>query len=297
MVLKMNKYGLFLGCTVPVRAMNYEASFRKVAESLNINLFDISDFSCCGFPTKSVSLVTALTLSARNLAIAERESLTHVLTLCNACTEMLTETNHIIKENSKISDDIRRNLNELGLTVSGNVKVKHIARFLSEDIGAEAVKEKVINPLNGLKFAVYPGCHYAKPSEIYENFDDPELPHSINELVLATGSEVIPYESSCCGGGILGIKEEVALSMSNSTLASIKENSADAMVLICPFCNVMYEQNQKKIEKTFNTEYNLPVLYLPQVLGLAFGIPKEELGFQINRIKTDRVFEKISLNS
>jgi heterodisulfide reductase subunit B len=59
----------------------------------------------------------------------------------------------------------------------------------------------------------------------------------------------------------------------------------------------MYEQNQKKIEKTFNTEYNLPVLYLPQVLGLAFGIPKEELGFQINRIKLDRVFEKISLNS
>ncbi len=293
----MNKYGLFLGCTVPVRAMNYEASFRKVAESLNINLFDISDFSCCGFPTKSVSLITALTLSARNLAIAERESLTHILTLCNACTEMLTETNHIIKENSKISDDIRRNINELGLTVSGNVKVKHIARFLSEDIGAEAVKEKVINPLNGLKFAVYPGCHYAKPSEIYENFDDPEQPHSINELVLATGSEIIPYESSCCGGGILGIKEEVALSMSNSTLASIKENSADAMVLICPFCNVMYEQNQKKIEKTFNTEYNLPVLYLPQVLGLAFGIPKEELGFQINRIKTDRVFEKISLNS
>lgn len=293
----MNKYGLFLGCTVPVRAMNYEVSFRKVAESLNIALFDIADFSCCGFPTKSVSLITALTLSARNLAIAERESLTHILTLCNACTEMLTETNHIIKEDSKTSEIIRKNLNELGLTVSGTVKVKHIARFLSEDVGAETIKEKVKNPLHGLKFAVYPGCHYAKPSEIYENFDDPEQPQSINELVLATGSEVIPYESSCCGGGILGIKEEVALSMSNSTLSSIKDNYADAMVLICPFCNVMYEQNQKKIEKTFNTEYNLPVLYLPQVLGLAFGIPKDELGFQINRIKLDRVFEKISLNS
>lgn len=292
----MNKYGLFLGCTVPVRALNYELSFRKVAESLNLELNDVMDFSCCGFPTKSISLITALTLSARNLAIAERESLTHLLTLCNACTEMLTEAKHVLAEDSKTSGVVRGNLKELGITFNNKVKVKHIVRFLYEDIGLEVIKEKIKRPLKGLKLAVYPGCHYAKPSEIYENFDDPEHPHSIDELILATGAQIVPFESSCCGGGILGIKEEVALSMSNSTLASIKENGADAMILICPFCNVMYEQNQKKIEKTFNTEYNLPVLYLPQVLGLAFGIPKEELGYQINRIKLDNFFEKIALN-
>ncbi len=94
----MDKFGLFLGCTVPVRAMNYELSFRKVANVLGIELTDIQDFSCCGFPTKSVSFETALTLSARNLAVAERASLTYVLTLCNACTEMLTEANHIYRK-------------------------------------------------------------------------------------------------------------------------------------------------------------------------------------------------------
>jgi len=289
----MDKFGLFLGCTVPVRAMNYELSFRKVANVLGIELTDIQDFSCCGFPTKSVSFETALTLSARNLAVAERASLTYVLTLCNACTEMLTETNHILSENSKLSEKIKKNLKDLGFDFYGKVKVKHTARFLYEDIGIEKIRKSVKEPLNGLKLAVYPGCHYSKPSNIYENFDDPEHPHSLDELVLATGAQIVSFESSCCGGGILGIKEEVALKMSNSTLSSIKENGADAMVLICPFCNVMYEQNQKKIEKTFSLDYNLPVLYLSQVLGLAFGIPKEELGFQINRVKTDKIFEKI----
>lgn len=289
----MNKVGLFLGCTVPVRAMNYELSFRKVADIFNIELIDIQDFSCCGFPTKSVNLETALTLSGRNLAVAEKESLTHIITLCNACTEMLTEASHILSEGSKLSEKINRNLEILGYKFNGKVKVKHAARFLYEDIGIEKIKENVKKPLNGLKFAVYSGCHYSKPSTIYDNFDDPEHPISLNELILATGAEIVPFESSCCGGGILGIKEEVAFSMSNSTLSSIVENNADAMVLICPFCNVMYEQNQKKIEKIFNHEINLPVLYLPQVLGLAFGIPKEELGFQINRIKTDKIFGKI----
>lgn len=289
----MDKLGLFLGCTVPVRAMNYELSFRKVANILGIELTDIQDFSCCGFPTKSVSFETALTLSARNLAVAGMASLTYVLTLCNACTEMLTEANHILSENSKLSEKVKKNLKDLGFDFYGKVKVKHAARFLYEDIGIEKIRKSVKEPLNGLKLAVYPGCHYSKPSNIYESFDDPEHPHSLGELVLATGAQIVSFESSCCGGGILGIKEEVALKMSNSTLSSIKENGADAMVLICPFCNVMYEQNQKKIEKTFSIDYNLPVLYLSQVLGLAFGIPKEELGFQINRIKTDKIFEKI----
>ena len=291
----MNKYGLFLGCTVPVRAMNYELSFRKIAKNLDIEISDGENFSCCGFPTKSLSLSTALTLSARNLAIAEKISLTHILTLCNACTEMLTETNHVLTEDSEISEEVRRNIKELGFTLDNSVKIKHIARFLYEDVGLDRIKEKIKNPLHGLRLAVYPGCHYSKPSEIYGNFDNPEHPYSIDELILSTGATIVPFESSCCGGGILGIKEEVALKMSNSTLASIKENNADAMVLICPFCNVMYEQNQKKIEKIFNIEYNLPVLYLPQALGLAFGISKEELGFQINRIKLDKLFEKIAV--
>ena len=290
----MNKYGIFLGCTVPVRVINYEVSFRKICSFFNIDLTDVNDFSCCGYPIKSVNQFTSLVLSARNLALAEKNGITTIITLCNACSEMLTSTNHLIKNNPDIRNEINVKLKEIGYEYNGTVTVKHAARFIYEDIGVDKLKEKVVKPLTGLKLAGYTGCHYTRPSDIYESFDSPEKPETLNEIIKALGAEPIVFENSCCGGGILGMKEETAFKMSNTVLSSIKENNGDGMILICPFCDVMFEQNQKKIEKTFNNEFNIPVLSLPQIIGIALGIPHEEIGLQINRIKLDSLLEKIS---
>ncbi|MCE5223510.1 CoB--CoM heterodisulfide reductase iron-sulfur subunit B family protein [bacterium] len=289
----MKKAALFIGCTVPVRGTNYEQSFREVAKVLQIELVDHPGFSCCGFPTHAINRMTALALSARNLALANQASLSSMITLCNACTENMTHTNHLIQHDPVTRDEINRILNQIHLQYHGEVKVKHAMRYLYEEIGLDTIRASVQKPLSNLRIAAYPGCHYTKPSELYEGFDNPENPHTLNELVMATGASIVSYESSCCGGGTLGAKEDTALQMGIQTLKSMKENEADAIVLICPFCDVMFEQNQKKMEKLNGEEFNLPILYYPQLLGLAMNIEREKLGLTVNRIKLDKVLEKI----
>jgi len=289
----MKKASLFVGCTVPVRGTNYEQSFREVAKRLQIDLTDLSGFSCCGFPTHSVHRITALALSARNLALSSQSSLLSMITLCNACTENMTHTNHVIQHDPDTRNEINRILSQIHLSYQGEVKVKHAMRYLYEDIGITAIQASVKKPLSSLRIAAYPGCHYTKPSDLYDHFDSPENPHTLQDLVRATGASAIPYHSSCCGGGTLGAKEDTALLMASQTLKSMKENGADAIVVICPFCDVMFEQNQKKIEKLTGEEYSLPILYYPQLLGLAMNIEREKLGLSINRIKLDKVLAKI----
>lgn len=293
----MKKYAIFLGCTVPVRSTNYEQSFREVVKAFGVELMDIPSFSCCGYPSRSVSRLNAVALSARNLAIAKQNGVTDIITLCNACTENMTHANHLFYGESDTKNKLNAILADLGYSYDGSVKVRHGARFLYEEIGIPAIKARIKNPLTKLKIAAYPGCHYTKPSEIYEGFDDPERPHTLNDLVLATGASLAKYETACCGGGTLGAKEDAALKMGLATLKSMKEDEADAIVLICPFCDVMFEQNQKKIEKTFGEEFNLPILYYPQLLGLAMDLPQEVLGLSINRIKLDSVMAKIATST
>jgi len=290
------EYTLFLGCTVPVRALNYEISARKVAEKLGLRLSEVSDFSCCGYPIKSVHRYAYLLMAARNLALAEKKGLP-LCTLCSACCGSLTEANHEIQEDEKLRKKINEDLSKwVGLRYEGGIRVTHFIRVLDQEIGKTSIAEQVRTDLTSLRVAPHYGCHYTKPSTIYDRTENPEDPKSLDELIRATGAESVDYEDKlqCCGGGVLAMDEQVALAMAHRKLDHLRAQQADAMILICPFCNVMYEGNQRKIEKTFQTEYKLPVLYYPQLLGLALGLEPEELGMKMNRIKTTELVKKIS---
>ncbi|MBM4349088.1 MAG: CoB--CoM heterodisulfide reductase subunit B [Deltaproteobacteria bacterium] len=291
---KNNSFTLFLGCTVPVRALNYEIASRKVAEALDIRFNDIPDFSCCGYPVKSISHHAYLLMAARNLALAEAKG--HpICTLCSSCCGSLTEANHELQEDKNLRKRINEDLYRwVGMRYEGEVRVQHLTRILHQEIGVRKISEKVQSDLSSLRVAPHYGCHYTKPSAIYEKLEDPENPKSLDELIRATGAQSLSYEDklSCCGGGVLAIDEQVALGMAQRKLEHIQAKKADAIVLICPFCSVMYESNQKKIEKVFEKEYKLPVLYYPQLLGLALGIEPDELGLKMNRIRTTDLVKK-----
>ena len=288
------KYALFLGCTVPVRALNYELSARKVADKLGVELVDINDFSCCGFPVKSVDRDTFRLMAAKNLSLAEEKGL-DICSLCSACTSVLTEVNKELKEDENLRKKINSELSVLGKKYEGKIKVKHFTRILYEDISLDKIRENLKVDLSKFSFAPHYGCHYLKPSEIYESFDDIENPKTLDDLIKVTGAKSVLYEDkkSCCGGGIMGIDEMTALKVAKEKLDHIKSAKADAICLICPFCSIMYEGSQKKIEKQFEAEYNLPVLYYPQILGIALGISPEELGFNINRIRPREMLAKL----
>ena len=284
----MKKYAFFLGCTVPVRAQHYELSARNVARILGIELSDISGASCCGFPMKAVDAETSLLIAARNLALASQQEL-DVVTLCNSCTAMLSDAQKQLEDSA-----FRAKFKKIGLSYPHEVKVRHFVRMLYEDIGLDNIKKSVKKPLNPLKIMPHYGCHYMRPSALY-SFDNAEVPHTLDELVQVTGAETLEYtdKKMCCGGSVLGVDEKLAVTMANHKLEIAKKEKADALVSICPFCTVMYEDNQRKAEAQFNTQYGIPVLYYPQLLGLSFGLDSNAVGLRFNRIKPVELQKKI----
>lgn len=293
------QYTLFLGCTVPVRAINYEISARRVAKELGVHLSDIPEFSCCGYPLKSINHYAYLLMAARNFALAEKKGLP-ICTLCSACCGALTEANHKIQEDEALRKRINEDLYQwLGKRYEGEVRVTHFIRILQQEVGIKRIAEKIKTDLSSLHLAPHYGCHYTKPSTLYGRIEDPEHPTSLDELIEASGAKSISYENKlqCCGGGVLAIDEKVALAVAHSKLESIRVHQADAMVLLCPFCNIMYESNQRKIEKVYGTEYKLPILFYPQLLGLAMGIEPDELGIKMNRVKPTELLKKINMKA
>jgi heterodisulfide reductase subunit B len=290
------KYALFLGCTVPARARNYELSTRRVAEVFEIELVDLEGFGCCGFPVKSLSREATFLMAARTLCIAGDAELP-ICTVCSACTGVLTEVSREL-EHEEEREKVNEKLRSLGREYKGGVKVKHFTRILYEDIGLEQIKEKVTRDISALNIAPHYGCHFLKPSEIYDGFDDPEHPTSLDELISATGASPATYEDKkqCCGGGVLAIDENLALTLAGKKIDHISRNGANCMTLVCPFCAVMYDDNQKKISERQGKEYNLPVLYYTQILGLALGLdPKTDLGFQFNKVKTKELLSQLEI--
>ncbi|MBA4392054.1 MAG: CoB--CoM heterodisulfide reductase subunit B, partial [Desulfobacca sp.] len=210
-MIKSMKYAFFLGCTVPVRNLNYELSARLVAQKLGMELVDLEDFQCCGFPLKSISFIDSLVIAARNLALAEQAGLP-VCTLCSACGGSLSEANHLLQHNDDLRSQVNDRLKVLGLEYAGTGEVKHFIRILFEDLGIKPIREKVIRPLTGFTFAPHYGCHFIKPAEAAGGIDPVEDPKSLSELIEVTGAKALKYNTmlNCCGGSVLGAKEDLA---------------------------------------------------------------------------------------
>lgn len=287
-------YALFLGCTIPVRSQNYELSARAVAEVLGLEMTDLEGFACCGYPVKSTDSNAGLIFAARNLAIAEKEG-KDILTLCNACTGTLMEAKHELDEHDELRQEINKDLAKMGLEYNGGIKIRHFSRVLYEDVGPDKLREAVTRDMSGFRFSAHYGCHYIRPRDLYDGFDDPENPTSLEKLIEITGAEAVDYRNKleCCGGAILGADENIALQMAKKKLDVLSGKEVDALITGCPFCSVMYEDNQKKIESNFDVEYNLPVLFYPQLLGLALGLDKKQLGFRLNKVKAKALLAKL----
>jgi heterodisulfide reductase subunit B len=290
------KFVLYLGCTVPVRAMNYELSARRTAERLGIEFVDVDGLTCCGYPARPLDQGAALLMTANNLALAEEQGL-DVCTLCSACTSTLVEANRRLQADEDLRAEVNEQLADTtGRRYEGTVTVRHYARILYEDVGLDRLREMAEVDLSALSFAAHYGCHFLKPAHIYDGFDDPENPHTLGDLIEATGARLVPYEeeAECCGGGILAVDQETALAIAKSKLDHVRVTDADGMVLICPFCDIMYEVNQRSIERQFGVTYRLPVLYYPQLLGLALGFSPDELGFRLNRVKARNIIQQFA---
>lgn len=288
-----NKYLMFLGCAIPYRVAAFEISARKTLTKLGVELVEMPEFNCCGLPLDPVSHDMMLILAARNLALAEQKGL-NIITLCPGCAGTLKKVGKMLKEDGGLREEINKHLKEAGLEFNGTVEAKHLMQVLIEDVGLEKIKNSVVKPLTMLKVAEHNGCHIVRPRE-YVGFDDPENPMVLKTLIEATGAACLDYmdETECCGAPSVGVNDKIALQLARDKLSHVKAVGAQALITVCPFCHIMYDTNEVRIEKMFSEVYGIPVLHYPQLLGLAMGLTPEELALSDLRVNASKILSDI----
>lgn len=277
------KYGLYPGCVMPTEQYAYELSARSVLSTLDIELIDLPNVSCCGEPLKSVNKYLTLYLSARNLAIAEQQNL-DIFAPCPMCHLALSECKKILGENKDLRQKINTQLQTENLTYQGTTNIVHTVDLLHDHIGLDAIKEKVKNPFKDLKVAVHYGCHLNRPTEIGRPVDS-ENPQKMEHILKTLGANPVDYPQKldCCGALLTINLPESALTKTGQKLDAVQTLGYDVFIDTCPWCHKMFDARQTKAGETIAKKLNIPVLYLTQLIGLAFGIDHDNLGVQLNQ--------------
>ena len=286
------KVAIFPGCVVATEQYAHEISAREVLSSLGVELADVEGFSCCGWPMQSVNTVAWLYLSARNLALAEKEKV-GMLTLCNVCNRSFHEARDVLQKNKELRSKVSSLLEGEGLSFNGGARVWHVLELLHE-VGLEKIREMVKKPLGNLKLAAHMGCQALRPSEL-RKLDDPENPQKLEELVSALGAESphYPERLDCCGALLLYTKRDAALTLTGEKLDAVQSKGFDGLVTICSNCHRMLDARQDAAAAAVGKSLSLPVLYYTQLLGLAMGMNREKLGLQLNRSPINGLLKKL----
>jgi succinate dehydrogenase / fumarate reductase, cytochrome b subunit len=285
----MKKYVFYPGCIMQTEQYAYEMSLREVLPLLDIELVDVNGFSCCGNPIKSVNQMLTLALSARNLALAEKEGL-DVIAPCSICHHAFSDCKHVLDSDPEMKKRVNKLLADENLTYNGTSKVVHTVDLLHDIIKLENIKKKVKKPLNKMKIATHYGCHLIRPREIGRPVDS-ENPQKMESILRTIGAEPIDYAEKldCCGGLLNANLPETALTKTGQKLQQVKAQGFDAFVDVCPWCHRQFDAKQKQAAKTIAETLDVPVFYLTQLLGISFGVDREKLGLQLNQSPVENI--------
>jgi heterodisulfide reductase subunit B len=273
------KYSYFPGCSLKGLGRAYEESLLPVMRQLGVELAELDDWNCCGATAyMSVDEDKAAVLAARNLAIAEKTGPEDLMTPCSACYMVLNKTKHNIADYPEIGAAVRRALKSADLTYTGKTPVRHPLDILVHDVGLDVIKEKVVRPLKGLKVAPYYGCQVVRP---YATFDDAFNPTTMDRLLATLGAEVVPYplKTKCCGGSLTGTVPEAGLRLTYILLKEAVRRGADVIATVCPLCQFNLDAYHDQISRRWEPA-RIPTVYFTQLMGLAFGLPAEQLGLK-----------------
>lgn len=271
------RYLFYPGCSQEGSAREYRDATLAVLRTLGAEVEELQDWSCCGATVAaSASRLLGFVLPARNLALAEQQAPGRdLLTPCSACYHNLRRTQTALATDQNLHQMVNQALEVEQLTYHGVVEVRHLLDVLANDFGSEAVGRRLQKPLGGLRVAPYYGCQTVRP---YSPFDNPHRPHSMQAILEALGVTVHHHlrESACCGASLLVTQPDVGLTMAAEVLAAC--HGADCIATVCPMCHMNLDAYQQKISHRLGRKIQIPVLHLPQLMGLAFGLRPETLG-------------------
>jgi heterodisulfide reductase subunit B len=272
----MMEIGYYPGCALHGSSNDYEKSVQACMGALGARLKELDDWICCGASAAHViNKALSLALPARNLGLAERDGVSELLAPCPMCSMELIKARRELADNP----DLRRKISEIvEIGIEAKTDVINLIQVFQK-IGLETIRTAVKKPVEGIKAACYYGCLLTRPASVLE-FDDCEHPRSMESILDVLGVESVEwnYKTECCGAGMTMANEALVLELSNKILATAKAHGANCLVVACPMCHVNLDMKQADVEQQYGTNYDMPIYYLSDLVGLALGLSEQELG-------------------
>lgn len=254
------RFSYYPGCSLHATAVEYDLSIRAVLQRLGVELTEIPDWNCCGASSAhSLNETLALALPARILALAQKEG-SDLIVPCAGCFSRLKVAEKVLREDPIKGGKIEE---VVGFKYKGGFEVRPPLDLIGNLIGLEQLRNMVERPLSGLRLVAYYGCALVRPPEVVQ-FEDPENPQLLNQLLQALGAEPLEwsYATDCCGGNLALTRSDLAKILVTKLVAKAREAGAQAMVTVCPLCQVNLEMRQKE----------MPLFYFTELVGLALGV-------------------------
>ena len=285
--------GYYPGCSLHGTSREFDESLRAVLAALDVPLREIDDWSCCGASSAhTTDEMLGVALPARNLALAEAQGLGSVLAPCAACYNRLASARLAVAGDERVAERLP---DVLGRPFTNAVEVQSIVGLLRD--AATAIEERVAaaltpNPLAGLRLAAYYGCLLVRPPEIAGG-DDPEAPMFMDEVISACGAEAVDWNMKveCCGGAFSVSRTASVVRLGRAIIEDARRNGAEAIVVACPLCHSNLDLRQKAMME--RGEQPVPVLFVTQVVGLAFGLPVADLGLDRHFVDTEPFIRRL----
>ncbi len=259
------EFSYYPGCTLKGSATDLDESFRSVATKLDITLHEIPDWTCCG--ASSAHMVDSYledALPALDLVAAEKLG-KDVVAPCAACHLRLKHSRKRLAEDDSL---------QAQFPFKGEIEVLSGLELFARDQSLSLLQERLSKPLEGLRVVPYYGCLAVRPPEVVEP-DDAENPMQMDRILEALGAEVLswPYKTDCCGGSMALTRTDLVMKLSRKLLDMAILVEADAMVTMCPMCQANLDTRQADISKETGKLYNMPILYVTELMGIAFQDP------------------------
>jgi heterodisulfide reductase subunit B2 len=269
-------YAFFPGCSMEGTAHDYQKSTLAVSKALGLALPEIPGWTCCGSTSAhQTDHLLSLALPAKNLIAAEGRT---VAVGCAACYSRLKTANYEIANDAQTRETVAA---VVGKDYDGKTEILHLLEILARDVGMRKIAQAVKAPLKGLNVVTYYGCLLSRPPEVTK-FDDPENPTLMDQVLEAAGATILewPHKTECCGAGYSITDVAIVKRLTREILAMAKAAGADCIATACPLCQMNLDLRQKDTEQASGEVFNLPVFYFTQLLGLAFGISRKDLGLR-----------------
>ena len=292
---KLKKFAFYPGCVAKGGCPELYPAALKVANKLGFDLVEMEDVGCTGAGVLSQEVSDPI--NARTLAKAELQGLP-IMTICSTCQGVIGKANLRLQKDPEYREKINRDyLAEEGLAYNGTTDVKHMLWILGEDYGLEKLKEQVTNPLTGVKIASFYGCYMRRPSDVLQLEQFPNRKKYLEATIEVLGGEAVSTKGKgqCCGFPILAANENNSLEMCGNHTIEAKEKGADAMVTPCPLCHLELDGMQPRAESHKSQKIKLPILHLPQLIGLAIGFSPRDMKMERHIVSTKGLEKQIQM--